>query len=151
MDNTATAITTYGEPWREAIRIALAHRAGDAPDPSAAAEAIISTWSQMADLLTPVIGVRGVDVIFRRSLHLTGTPFPWLAFGEEHGESAALLASLKACLAGQDADDAAEAGYTLLATFIELLTTLIGESLTERLLNPVWASPSPLSEQEIKS
>lgn len=151
MDNTATAITTYKGAWREAIRLTLVQRAGDAPDGSAAAEAVISTWRQLVDLLTPVIGARGVDVIFRRSLYLTGKTFPWLASDEEQVESAPLLARLKACLAGRNPDDAAEAGYTLLATFIELLTTLIGESLTERLLSPLWAVPSPLTEGEIRS
>ena len=130
MDDTATA-TANNELWREAIRLTLAHRAGGAPDASAVAEVTISTWSQVAALLTPVIGPRGVDVIFRRSLYLTSKDFPWLAFGEEHRDSAALLASLKANLAGRDADDAVEAGYTLLVIFTELLTTLIGEALTE--------------------
>lgn len=125
----------------------LAHRAGSAHDATAAAEATISTWRQMAGLCTPVIGARGVDVIFRRSMYLTGKTFPWLASGEEQGGSAVLLASLKVSLAGRDADDAAAAGYTLLATFLELLATLIGESLTERLVSPVWAP----SEQETVS
>lgn len=150
MDHTATAITSNGKPWREAIRTTLAHRAGGDPAASVVAEAITSTAHQVADLLTPVIGARGVAVIFRRSLYLTSKAFPWLTLGEEpQGSFADLLASLEARLAGRAADDAAEAGYTLLATFIELLTTLIGESLTELLLNPVWASPSPSSEQEI--
>ena len=39
----------------------------------------------------------------------------------------------------------------LMVTFTELLSTLIGDSLTKRLLNPVWALPSPTSAQETKS
>jgi hypothetical protein len=148
MANTTMAITTNRELWREAIRVTLAQRAGVAPDASAVAEATTSTWSQVAALLTPVIGARGVDVIFRRSLYLTSKAFPWLAFGEEHRDSAALLESLKARLAGRDTDVAAEAGYILMVTFIELLTTLIGESLTERMVSPVWAPPLQPAEQE---
>ncbi|MGK2944647.1 MAG: hypothetical protein ACSLFC_07895 [Desulfuromonadales bacterium] len=146
-----TATTTNRELWREAIRITLAHRAGDAPDASAVAEATASTWRQVAALLTPVIGARGVDVIFRRALSLTSKIFQWLALGEAQGDSVALLVSLKAQLAGQETDVAAEAGCTLMVTFIELLTTLIGESLTERMVSPVWASPLPPSEQEAES
>jgi hypothetical protein len=143
------AVTTDRGLWREAIRITLAHRAGDAPDASAIAEATISTWSQVSVLLIPVIGMQGVDAIFRRSLYISRISFSWLVFGEEQKESAALLVTLKARLAGRDADDAAEAGYTLLLNFIELLITLIGESLTERMLSPVWAFPASASEQEM--
>lgn len=143
MGNMAAATTTNRELWQEAIRITLAHRAGDDPDASAVAEATASTWRQVADLLTPVIGARGVDVIFRRALSLTSKAFPWLKFSEEHGDSAELLVSLKVQLASRDTATAAEAGCTLMVTFIELLTTLIGESLTERMVSPVWASPLP--------
>jgi hypothetical protein len=151
MDEETTVITTKREQRREAIRRTLAHRAGAAPDARAVAAAITDTWSRVAALLTPMIGARGVDAIFRRSLYLTSKTFPWLAVGEEHGDDAALLANLTARLAGRDPDGAAEAGCTLLLNFLELLTTLIGESLTERLVSPVWASPSPASEQENES
>jgi len=142
-----TTMTANRETRREAIRITLAHRSGGAPGASAVAEAATDIWSQMAALLTPVIGVRGVDVIFRRSLYLASKDFPWLAPGEEHGDSAALLAGLKARLAVRDAEDAAEAACTLMATFLELLTTLIGESLTDRLMSPVWTHSSPPPEK----
>ena len=145
------AKTTNREPWRDAIRLTLTHRAGDAPDASAIAEATASTWRQMTALLTPVIGARGVDVIFRRALSLTSKVFPWLAIGEEHGDSAALLVSLKVQLAGRDTATATEVACTLMVTFIELLTTLIGKSLTARMLSPVWVSPLPPSEQEAES
>lgn len=144
-------MTANHEPWREAIRRILSHRVEGAADASAIAEAIAAIWSQAADLLTPVIGNRGFEVIFRRSLYLTSKTFPWLAFDEEQGDVAALLASLKSRIAGRDADDAAEAGYTLLVAFTELLITLIGESLTDRMLGPVWAPQQRSSGQEIES
>ncbi len=145
------ANTTNRQLWREAIQKTLAHRAGDAPDASTVVEATASTWRQVAALLTPVIGERGVDVIFKRALSLMSKAFPWLDFGEENGDSAALLESLRLQLAGRDTATAAEAGCTLIVTFIEILTTLIGESLTERLVSPVWPSPLPPSEQETES
>ena len=133
------------------MRTTLAHRAGGALDAHAVAEATISTWRQVDSLLAPVIGTQGVDVIFRRALYLTSKSFPWLASGEEYGESAVLLASLKARMEQRCDDDIAEAGYSLLVCFTELLTTLIGEALTERLLAPVWDFPSLSSELEIES
>lgn len=99
--------------------------------------------------LTPVIGARGVDVLFRRALHLTHSSFPWLAVvGGEEKESVSLLSRIKESLAARKPAVAAEASYTLLVTFTELLTPLIGESLAARLFDPVWVPSSPVSEQE---
>jgi len=142
---------TDRELCREAIRRTLALRAGDAPDAGAIAEATLGTWHLVATRLAPVIGTRGVDVLFDRSLHLTSAAFPWLSMRGDHEGNALVLATLKAHLESSGEDAAAEASYTLLVTFTELLTTLIGESLTERLLEPVWAPPSSESEQESTS
>ena len=110
--------TTDSDLHREAIRRTLAHRAGDTPDASAVAEATLIIWHQMAARLAPVIGARGVDVLFSRSLHLTSNVFPWLAISGINGDSVALLASLKTRLAGSETDTAAEASYALLTTFV---------------------------------
>lgn len=143
--------TTDNKSIQEAIRRTLMQRTGGAPDASTVSEAIISTWHQMADRLTPVIGVKGVDILFHRSLQLTCTTFQWLAISGSYKDSAALLADLKARLASRETKDAVEASYTLLVTFTELLVTLIGIALTERLLRPVWVPRSTVSAQETKS
>lgn len=143
--------TTNRDLCREAIRRTLAQRAGGAPDAGAVAEATLSIWRKVVAQLVPVIGARGVDVIFGRSLHLASAAFPWLAIAGTHEDSVALLASLKARLADREPNDAAEAGYTLLVTFTDLLISLVGESLTARLLEPVWVSTPPVSEKETKS
>ena len=133
---------------REAIHRTLSHHAGDNPDASAFAEATIGTWQQMATQLMPVIGTGGVDVLFNRSLHLTCIAYPWLSILGDKRDNTILLASVKARLAGRDTDDAVIASCTLLATFIEQLKTLIGESLTERLLGPIWVPTTPATKQE---
>lgn len=135
----------------EAIRRTLMHRAGDALDASVVAEATLGILQQIADQLTPVIGSRGVDALFRRSLHLTRTSLPWLAQSEVSEESTALLASLKAGLSDLEPKAALEASHALLMTFTKLLTSLIGKSLTKRLLSLVWVPLSPASEKESKS
>ncbi|MDD2853087.1 MAG: hypothetical protein PHY09_14475 [Desulfuromonadaceae bacterium] len=132
----------------EAIQRALSHYAGDAPDARAFAEVTIGTWQQMAAQLMPVIGTGGVNVLFNRSLHLTCIAFPWLTMLGDKRVNTALLASVKARLAGRDTDEAIHASCTLLVTFIEQLKTLIGESLTERLLDPIWVPTSPVTKQE---
>jgi hypothetical protein len=106
----------------------------------------------MVARLAPVIGVRGVDVLFRRSLHLTSARFPWLVVaGDEAAGAAALLAALEARLTNRAPDVAAEASRALLVTFVELLAGIIGEPLTDRLLGAVWAPATPTSEPETES
>jgi hypothetical protein len=135
----------------EIIRRTLTHRAGGAPDSNAVADAALSTWHQMAARLAPLIGARGFDALFNRSVHVTGETFPWLALVEMEEHGAAQLASLGIHLADRDPDVAAEASYVLLVTFTVLLETLIGESLTKHLLEPVWTPLSANSEEESKS
>ena len=151
MDTTVTEITADRKRSREAIRSALADRAGGVLGAHAVAEATISTWRRVDGLLVPLIGSQGVDATFRRALYLASKTFPWLASGEGNGDSALLLAGLKARMENRNADEAAEAGYTLLVCFTDLLMTLIGEALTERVLSPAWSSPSSSSEREIES
>ena len=131
----------------EAIRSTLARRAGDTPDASAIAEAALDTWRCVADRLEPVIGRRGVDALFNRSLHVTCRTYPWLSIAGLEGNGAAQLAGLRLRLAAREPAAAEEASYVLLMTFTVLLANLIGDSLTKRLLAPVWSPPSENSEE----
>lgn len=144
--------TPKNERNRAAIRGALIHRAGNAPDSGAVAQATLEVWNQVAALLAPVIGTRGVDVLFSRSLHLTGRTFSLLiiAAGDQR-DMAVLLGEVNARLMSCETNEALEASHALLVTFTELLSSLIGESLTEQLLRPAWAVPPPASIQETES
>lgn len=130
-----------------AIKRTLAQRAGEAPDARAVAAASVGIWQQVAARLAPVIGWRGVHVLFSRAVHVMRKDFPALRIADEGEPGAARFASLRAWLETRETDSAADASYALLVIFTDLLANLIGESLTDRLLNPVWASP-PASEQE---
>jgi hypothetical protein len=134
----------------DAIRRTLAYLAGDSPDASAIAEATEGTWQRVASRLSPVIGTRGVDALFNRARHVTSKTFPWLATTGNDGGCAEQMANLKAHLAGREPNVAAEASYVLLVTFTVLLATLIGEPLTERLLESIWIISSQKSEHESK-
>lgn len=133
--------TTDSQLLREAIRTTLEQRAESLPGENAIPEATAATWRLVEAQLVPVIGARGLDVLFMRALHRTTTAFPWLAASVDHGGSAGPLPRLTACLATQHTAVAAEAAFALLSTFAELLATLIGDSLTERLLAPAVHAP----------
>jgi hypothetical protein len=134
------------EHRRKMIRHKLAQYAGSTPDANAIAAATVAIWPQISARLAPVIGARGVDVLLDRSLHLTSVSFPWLT-SDADGRTPA-LEGIKTCLGRQEAAAAAAASCKLLAVFCELLATLIGDSLTDRLLGPVLALPLPTPEQE---
>ena len=143
--------TTDRDLCREAIRTVLAQRAGGLSDAGRIARATSDTWSRMADQLVPVVGTLGVEALFKRSVQLTSAAFPWMTPPGEEADGASLPARVTTLLAGREPDTAAQAGYSLLTTFTELLATLIGHSLTKRLLAPAWTSPPSAAGQETTS
>jgi hypothetical protein len=120
----------------------LAQRVGDDADAAQIAAAIIAIWNDIDDALTPIVGPLGVVALYKRSLHLTSAAFPWLAAPRD-GEPRTLDPSaLTTLLAQRGSADAAAAGSAFLQTFHELLASLVGPALTERLLRDAWANTS---------
>ncbi len=136
---------------QESRRIAgtLAQDAENCVDAAQVADKIVLSLREIEDALSPVIGKRGVAALFRRSLYLTGRSYPLLA-GIHAGDATAIdSAALKSELAQQSSANATEFGVALLQTLDEVMTSLVGSSLTERLLRSVWAnfmSASPAQE-----
>ncbi|AWM90163.1 hypothetical protein DJ564_04725 [Pseudomonas sp. 31-12] len=88
--------------------------------------------------LTPIIGQQGVAALYRRSLHLCAITHPRLASTRDKVPAGMDMAALKSVIVEQSDADALFFGEVLLTTFYELLSTLIGPSLTERLLRGMW-------------
>jgi len=102
---------------------------------------VATTLRGIDQALVPIIGQRGMAALYKRSLHLCLPMHPWLPVVVADGvESGMNVAALSVALAERTSADAAVAGTRLLEGLHALLTTLIGESLTERLLRPVWAT-----------
>ena len=106
------------------------------------AEMAVSIWKGIGIALSPIIGQAGVDALFKRSIHLTRGEHPCLATVLEDKAQPDGLVILQAVLAQQTSATAMAANLALLQNFQDLLTSLIGLSLTERLLRPVWDKPS---------
>lgn len=124
-------------------------------DVAAAAALQLATWGEIEVALTPIIGQQGVAALYRRSVHLKTGSHPWLSaliensasnnsagntIGSTSGGGGIDLDALRSVLLRQDAAVASAAGDAVLRTFFELLTNLIGASLTERLLHSVWVN-----------
>lgn len=120
----------------------LALRVGAGADAAQIADAVFAIWAEIDDTLTPILGPRGVAALYKRSLHLAATAHPWLAAPDEGEPPAVGPAALKSALVRRSGSAAAEGAGAFLLTFHELLASLVGASLTERLLRSVWAAPS---------
>ena len=128
------------EPGKQAPPAQLAAQAAGARQ---IADAASATWRGVDAALSPVIGQRGVAALYRRSLVLTGREHPCLSDVRAGTDDAlapavsAVFASLHTVLSLQAGETAADAQDALLQTFCDLLGSLIGAPLTERLLQPI--------------
>lgn len=99
---------------------------------------MVSIWRAIDTVLSPIVGQRGVAMLYKRSLYLVSSAHPWLVGLHEGNQTTMDLAALESVFAQQSSQHASIAGGAFLQAFHELLSSLIGPSLTERLLRPVW-------------
>ena len=104
------------------------------------AAVVTEAFQRLRHALAPVVGQGGVAALYERALHLSRPAFPWLPVGQHGAPGEMDIASLTTSLATQTAANAGVAGVELVRNFRALLTALIGESLAERLLMPVWVT-----------
>ena len=117
----------------------LAGLAEEGADSAQVADAVVATWRDIEAAMSPIIGRRSVAVLYLRSVHLSNPDYPLLAGARDSAYADMDLDGLKAVLLQQTPAGAAHSGGMLLQMFYELLTSLVGLSLTEQLLRPVWA------------
>lgn len=120
------------------IAASLASRTNGHTDVAQIADEIVAMFQEINDALSPIIGRRGVDALYKRSLHLATPAYPWLAVARDGAQDFMETAKLKATLCAQGPASAAAGGVAALQTFHDLLASLVGPSLTERLLHPIW-------------
>jgi len=117
---------------------ALARRAGPDADAAQIAVAMAAIWREISAALTPIIGNRGAAALYQRSVHLSTALHPWLSVLMNSNAATLDASELEPLLAQQTRAEAMVGGSDLLQTFQQLLASLIGASLTERLLRSVW-------------
>lgn len=121
---------------RALIAAALLRRAAGSAEELAAA--VSQSWTRIDHELAPIIGSAGVAAMVRRSLHLCAGTHPVLVGAIEPTRRQLDAASLHAVLTGVDTRAGAEVAADLLQTFRDLLARMLGPSLTDRLLHPIW-------------
>ena len=142
-------MTTQSQESRQIVA-SLAHRVGPDAGSARIAQALVTTLQDMDAALTPIIGKQGAVALYRRSLHLCIGKQPHLAGTCDSAQASQDVLALESLLVEQSAADALRFSEVMLTTFYELLITLIGPSLTARLLCDVWGpSLSDTPSQEI--
>jgi hypothetical protein len=120
------------------IEATIAHMVARGASAQQMADAAVLVWRAVQGALAPIIGERGFAALYKRSVYLRRTSDPWLSAAHEGLSLPCDFAALHTALAQQSSANAAAAHSALLLAFCDLLATLIGAPLTERLLKPVW-------------
>jgi len=109
-------------------------------DPGAVAEVSIGLWQQLATALNQIIGERGVESMYARSLHQSQKQFDWLTLQGPYGPQTleAAMTMLRCDLLGQPGAQACAASTAMLVHFTNTLILLIGELLTNSILRQAW-------------
>jgi hypothetical protein len=127
-------------PVQHAILQMLTQNSGGAKDATAISEASIKVWSEVSTRLAPIIGSEGVEALFNRSLTIAARANPWLAHPLGSNDSATPMVRFRTNLEHRDPISALEVSGVVMGIFYSMLETLIGESLTERLLGPIFGN-----------
>ena len=119
----------------------LKHRANGHPGAGSTAACVTALCEEICTALTPIVGPRGVAALYKRSLFLTSHEHPVLLGLHGNVQQHTDLSDLTAALMPLSETEAARVGAALLSSFYELLASLIGPSLTERVLRSLWDRP----------
>lgn len=120
----------------------LSQRVAKDDDSQRIAAAISALWADIQTALQPVIGRRSVSALLWRALQLGAAKYSWLAAIRFASDDAVNLGELTALFAAQPPALAREAGDALFEIFRELLLTLIGATLSDRLLQTTSSTSS---------
>ena len=117
--------------------------AGVHADSSAVGAAAVHLCDRLRHQLVPLLGENGVSALYARSLHLTRPEFPSLAIARDAEAADPPFTQLRMCLGRQPPAVAIEAASAFIATFCGVLTSLIGDAMTRRLLRDAWPDGFP--------
>jgi len=137
--NSDVAFPPAPGPTVDDIAAALLRAAGTRATAQQVGWTVAKTLREVHDALSPILGAQGVDALVHRSVHLAAQADGRLMAGLIEPMALPDLSAAIGGLGKLSPDAAAELGGLVLHTFQELLVSLIGSSLTERLLRSVWS------------
>jgi hypothetical protein len=135
-------------PMGVPVSAPLAHRVAPNANTTQIADAALATWGEIDAALVPIIGKRGLAALYTRSVHVTAQAHPWLGIEHDAALVAADFNELTPLLRQQDSATALAGATALFSTFHQLLSSVVGSSLTERLMRSVWTDASSSTAAE---
>lgn len=142
-------VTSMNKPSEARVEWAkgLLAAEGNSGDESAVCAAAASrVYEKLNVRLSPLLGAAGVESMLVRSAKLAQVAFAPLAeIASPQG-----LTRLGGCLQALEPGIATEAAATLFGTFIDLITTFIGERLTVAALRSAWPTIEDMAPRENK-
>ncbi len=111
------------------------------------ADRIAQASERLTVHLSRLVGLFGIQALFRRSLVISTRTFPWLVEATRTVGSEERLEDLRTQMAKQNPEVATDAFVLIFSTFVGLLGRLIGEELVWRLLHEVWPTVFPTKKE----
>jgi hypothetical protein len=105
-------------------------------------------WEQLAAHLSSLIGEAGFCALYARAFAVAGAPETLVRSSASLRSIDSLVEQLRAGLATLEPAQARDVNAAVLDTFTKLLSGLIGDGLTARLLNTAWAARSEGNRNE---
>lgn len=99
---------------------------------------VISLWEKISVEIISIVGKDGFDALYVRSIFLTTPTFPWLSSGAIKTPDGDMVALLRKSFETQTPAQIRVANSLLLTTFADILSLLIGDQLTSRILSKAW-------------
>lgn len=117
---------------RQIIELTLKQR------PETMVDVSIGLWEEFTPRLIIIIGEDNFQSLFFRSGQITANIFPWMKFCDCFCRASEYkFIELKKCLEEQGMVESSAASASLLHAFIDILSLIIGDVLSENLLAPV--------------
>jgi hypothetical protein len=107
------------------------------------ADAAIILWEQLAIQVVSIVGEDGFNALYVRSIFLSRSTFPGLPAIPLPPQKGHRFAELKISFEGQSPVQVREANSLLLITLTDILASLIGEQLINRILRLAWGAEIP--------
>ena len=126
----------------------ITRRIGSTTGAGAVAEAARLTHDDLTAALDPLISSSGVEALWGRAFDLAQREYPAGERNDGGRTGDEPFAQVTRWLEAQAPSTATDAAAALFATFAQLLTALIGESLTTRFLEKAW--PDGFSDAQMK-
>ncbi|SMH64231.1 conserved protein of unknown function [Acidithiobacillus ferrivorans] len=101
-------------------------------------EVAMQLWVKMSVEIVTIIGLDGFNALYQRSVILAEAKSPWQESDTKEMQSYDIITLLKHADGTQTPTQIRSINCLLLTTFSDILSSLIGDQLTSRILEVAW-------------